>query len=132
MTTPKDFQRSAPGERIHVMVVDDAPEAAETLAMVLKLDGFAVSTALTGAQALAAIAQAAPDCMLVDFGLPDMDGLDLVRAIRERHGDDIILVAVTGWSEDKPRVAETFALVDHHFTKPVTVEQLRSILRPMM
>eukprot|EP01031_Cornospumella_fuschlensis_P004824 gene4824-6038_t len=118
MTTPQDFQRSAPGERIHVMVVDDAPDAAETLAMVLKLDGFAVSTALNGAQALAAIAKARPDCMLVDFGMPDMDGLDLVRIIRERHGDDIILVAVTGWSEDKPRVAETFALVDHHFTKP--------------
>lgn len=132
MTTPQDFQRSAPGERIHVMVVDDAPDAAETLAMVLKLDGFAVSTALNGAQALAAIAKARPDCMLVDFGLPDMDGLDLVRIIRERHGDDIILVAVTGWSEDKPRVAETFALVDHHFTKPVSVEQLRRILRPLM
>lgn len=132
MTTPKDFQRSAPGERIHVMVVDDAPDAAETLAMALKLDGFAVSTALNGAQALAAIAKAPPDCMLVDFGLPDMDGLDLVRIIRERHGDDIVLVAVTGWSEDKPRVAETFALVDHHFTKPVSVEQLRRILRPLV
>lgn len=116
---------------IDVLVVDDSPEAAETLAMALSLDGYRVRTCNSGTSALAAIAHDFPLCVLMDFGLPDKDGLEIVKEVRERHGDDIVLVMCTGWDITQVRVAEAAALVDHYFTKPVSLDKLRQILPPI-
>lgn len=127
----KPLSDTAPGEGLDVLVVDDSPEAAETLAVALAMDGYRVRTCNTGAAALAAIARDFPLCVLMDFGLPDHDGLDIVREVRALHGNAIVLVMFTGWDITQPRVAQAAELVDHYFTKPVSLEKLRQILPPV-
>ena len=116
---------------LDVLVVDDSPENAETLAMALTMDGYRVRTCPSGASALAAIARDFPLCVLLDFGLPDMDGLEIVREVRALHGNEIVIVMVTGRDITQARVAEAAELVDHYFTKPVSLEKLRQILPPL-
>lgn len=130
MNAPHPSQ-TPPADGIDVLVVDDSAEAADTLAIALSMDGYRVRTCHSGAAALSAIAQDFPLCMLMDFGLPDKDGLDIVREVRARHGDTIVLVMCTGWDMGEPRVAEAAELVDHYFTKPVSLEKLRQILPPL-
>jgi DNA-binding response OmpR family regulator len=121
----------APVDVLDVLVVDDSTEAADTLAMALSLDGYRVQTCHSGKDALAAIERDFPLCMLMDFGLPDKDGLEIVREVRAKHGNSIVLVMCTGWEIDEPRVAQAAELVDHYFTKPVSLEKLRQILPPL-
>lgn len=121
----------AQAEGLDVLVVDDSVDAAEALALALSLDGYRVRTCHTGAAALSAVASDFPLCLLMDFGLPDKDGLEIVREVRAKHGDDIVLVMCTGQDIAEPRVALAAELVDHHFTKPVSLEKLRQILPPL-
>ena len=114
-----------------VLVVDDSPESAEVLATALAMDGYQVKTCNSGEGALASIAADFPLCVLFDFGLPDRDGLDIVHEVRAAHGDAIVLIMFTGWDITQPRVAEAATLVDHHFTKPVSLAKLREILPPL-
>lgn len=120
-----------PADGLDVLVVDDSVENAETLAMALAMDGYRVRTCHSGASALACIARDFPLCVLVDFGLPDKDGLDIVKEVRARHGNAIVLVMVTGQDITQARVAEAAELVDHYFTKPVSLEKLQQILPPL-
>jgi len=122
---------SSPIEGLDVLVVDDSAEAAETLAVALSLDGYRVRTCHSGTAALSAVARDFPLCMLMDFGPPDTDGLEIVREVRAKHGNAIVLVMCTGWDIAQPRVAEAAELVDHYFTKPVSLEKLRQILPPL-
>lgn len=115
------------GERI--VVVDDHPELAETLAQVLTLDGFDVRTAADGVSALAVIEEHKPICVLADIVMPGMDGFDLVRHLRQRHGSDMVLIAITGWGGDDARIAVEFDAFDHCLQKPIDLEELRQILR---
>lgn len=117
-------------DTMDILVVDDSPASAEVLATALSLDGYTVKTCYSGASALATIATDFPLCVLLDFGLPDVDGLDIVRKVREVHGDRIVLIMCTGWDINQPRVAEAAMLVDHYFTKPVSLDKLRQILPP--
>jgi DNA-binding response OmpR family regulator len=112
---------------IDVLVVDDMPDAAESMAMALELDGYRVQIAHSVPEALAAVSRSRPLCVLLDISMPGMDGLDLVKNLRSRFGDDVVLVAITGASDSQPRVAETFNLVDHYFTKPADPAELRKI-----
>lgn len=116
---------------LDVLVVDDSPETAETLAMALTMDGYHVRTCHSGAEALATIARDFPLCVLMDFGLPDKDGLEIVREVRALHGNEIVLVMFTGWDITQDRVAEAADLVDHYFIKPVDLDKLRQILPPL-
>ena len=118
-------------EGLDVLVVDDSAEAADTLAIALSLDGYRVRTCSSGTDALSAIDSDFPLCLLMDFGLPDKDGLEIVREVRAKHGNAIVLVMCTGWDIGEPRVAEAAELVDHYFTKPVSLEKLRQILPPL-
>jgi DNA-binding response OmpR family regulator len=120
-----------PADGLDVLVVDDSPEAAETLAMALTMDGYRVRTCHSGASALACIARDFPLCVLLDFGLPDKDGLEIVKEVRALHGNAIVVVMVTGRDIMQSRVAEAAELVDHYFTKPVSLEKLRQILPPL-
>jgi CheY-like chemotaxis protein len=71
-----------------------------------------------------------PDCVLIDINLPGMNGLELARQLRERYGKGIVLVAVTGWGEPEARVSAAFSDLDHYLRKPVSQEQLRTLLPP--
>jgi DNA-binding response OmpR family regulator len=115
-------------DELRVLVVDDVADAAQSLAQLLTMSGFVAKTALDGADALALVGEFKPHCVLLDIGMPRMDGLELVQRLRSEYGDDIILVAITGRDALDARVEKTFEQVDHYLAKPVDFTQLMKIL----
>jgi signal transduction histidine kinase/ActR/RegA family two-component response regulator len=112
-----------------LIVADDNADAADSLANLLALEGHDVRVAHDGRSALQLAAERMPGIMLLDIGMPDINGYDVARTIREREpGDRVVLVALTGWGQpgDKRRARE--AGFDHHLTKPVDFEELSTIL----
>jgi CheY-like chemotaxis protein len=116
------------GSEARVLIVDDMADVAEALACLLELDGYAVKTAVNGEQALQMTEEFRPHCVLLDISMPGMDGLELTKSMRQRYGDDIVLIAITGGTSDDRRVTETFARVDHYLQKPIDAAQLRKVL----
>jgi DNA-binding response OmpR family regulator len=117
-------------DEVRVLVVDDSDDAAEALALILQINGYVVKTAANGAQALTQVAHFSPHCVLLDVDMPGIDGLQLSKTLRERYGDDIVLIAVTGWSTGDTRVAQTFEVVDHYLRKPLNPQELQKLLPP--
>jgi signal transduction histidine kinase len=111
-----------------VLVVDDNRDAADTLATLLRTLGVTVSVAYSGRAALDAIAAFGPDTVLLDIGMPDMDGYETSRRIRARYANDVLLVALTGWGQDEDLRQSQAAGFDHHLVKPPDIERLRAIL----
>jgi CheY-like chemotaxis protein len=106
-------------EEMRVVVVDDVSDAAETLACLLEMDGYKVWTAQDGHEALALIAEHLPQCVLLDIDMPGIDGFELSRRLRELYGEQMVLIAVTGWGDEDLRVSERFAHCDHYLRKPI-------------
>ena len=113
---------------IRVVVVDDQLDAADMLAAALELDGYQVQTATSGERALPLIEQFRPHMVLLDVAMPGMDGHELTRELRQRYGDAMVLIAVSGSDPDDARVTQTFDSVDHYFRKPVDLAALRRLL----
>lgn len=115
---------------LRVMVVDDNHDAAETMSMALTLFGCEVEVAHTAGSALRTAADFAPQVALLDIGLPDMNGYDLARRLRDLpEGASMTLIASTGWGQEKDRQLAFDAGFNHHLTKPVDFEQLRLLLQ---
>jgi signal transduction histidine kinase len=115
-----------PGRR--VLVVDDNRDAADTLSTLLRALGVTVASAYSGRAALDAVATFAPDIVLLDIGMPDMDGYETSRRIRAQYANDVTLVALTGWGQDEDLRQSRAAGFDHHLVKPPDIERLRKIL----
>jgi signal transduction histidine kinase len=114
--------------RRRILVVDDNRDIVESLAEALRLAGNDVDTALDGDAAMKAVTKFLPDIVLLDIGMPFVDGYAAARAIRrDRRGKEILLVALTGWgqAEDRRRVVE--AGFDAHLVKPATVDALLEV-----
>jgi PAS domain S-box-containing protein len=108
-----------------VLVVDDNHDAADSLGMVLQGLGAEVRVTYGGAEALAALETWQPEVVLLDIGMPEMDGYELTRRIREQFPDQHPrLVAVTGWGQEDARQRVQTAGFDHHLVKPVEVDDL--------
>jgi PAS domain S-box-containing protein len=121
--------KPSPAKGMRILVVDDNADAAEGVAMLLEVFGYCVMVAVDGPQALEAARTQPPDVMLVDIGLPGMDGYEVarrVRAIPELSG--VVLVALTGFGLDEDRRRARDAGFDHHLTKPVAPAVLRSVI----
>jgi CheY-like chemotaxis protein len=117
-------------EPLRVLVVDDNEDSALSLAMLLELQGFAVTTAFRGSEALQKAVEQPPQVALLDIGLPDMTGYELAGRMREQLGGSrVTLVALTGWGQDEDRRAAEGAGFDHHFTKPVDPDALEQLLQ---
>jgi CheY-like chemotaxis protein len=115
--------------KCRILVVDDNRDAADSLAVLLRLLGHDLHTAHDGLEAVQAAATFRPDVVLLDIGMPKMSGYEAARSIRRQPwGKGMALVAVTGWGqeEDKRRAAE--AGFDHHLTKPVEPAALERLL----
>jgi CheY-like chemotaxis protein len=126
---PAPAQKLANVPPRRVLIVDDNVDAAESLRMLLELSGHVVAVEYGGAAALDTVASFRPDVVLLDIGLPDVDGYEVAREIRARHGPNgLTLVAVSGWgqAEDKQRAAD--AGIDLHFTKPIDSARLGQVL----
>jgi PAS domain S-box-containing protein len=119
--------RLAGGRRI--LVVDDNVDAAASLAMMLKIMGHEVRTAHDGLAGVEAAAASRPDVILLDIGMPNLNGYDACRRIRsEPWGRDVLIVAVTGWGQEEDKRRSLEAGFDHHMTKPAEPADLERVL----
>jgi two-component system CheB/CheR fusion protein len=119
---------SGPPQR-RILVVDDNVDSAESLAMVLRVTGHQVRTAHDGATALEVAGEFLPEIVLLDIGLPQMDGYEVARRLRARYPDrEIVIVALTGYGQDDDRRRSREAGFDHHLVKPVQPAVLKPLL----
>ena len=112
-----------------VLVVDDSTDAADSLAMLLELEGHEVSTAYTAAAALEKAERLQPEVAFIDIGLPQMDGYEVARRLRASERCRAIrLVALTGYGQPDDRDEARRAGFDHHLLKPADLETVDAIL----
>jgi len=103
-----------------ILVVDDNRDSATTLALLLKMTGNETKTAFDGMEAIATAEKFQPDVILLDIGLPKMNGHDTCRAIRSQAwGNDMLIIALTGWGQEEDRRKTAEAGFDNHLVKPV-------------
>lgn len=115
---------------LRVLVVDDNVDAAETLATFLDMSGMQTQVAHSGTAAHPAASSFRPDVVLLDIGLPGIDGYEVARRIRADDGlRGVLLIALTGWGAESDQRKATEAGFDHHLTKPVDLDTLHALLR---
>jgi two-component system, OmpR family, KDP operon response regulator KdpE len=110
-----------------ILIVDDEPNILGTLAPLLRTRGYEVVTAMTANAARHAIARDRPDLIVLDLGLPDGDGVELCREIREAHSVPIVVLSARGAESDKVRALDVGA--DDYVTKPFGAEELSARIR---
>ncbi|MBV8495448.1 MAG: PAS domain S-box protein [Gammaproteobacteria bacterium] len=114
---------------LRVLVVDDSEDAADTCAILLELSGHSVRTAYTAHRALEVAERFRPQALLLDIGLPDLDGYQLARRIRTTAwGEHATIIAVTGWGQEQDKSRAFEAGFDHHLTKPIAPEVMARLL----
>jgi two-component system KDP operon response regulator KdpE len=111
----------------YILVVEDDKAVRKLITTTLETQDYAFHTAQTGAGALSEAASGRPDIMLLDLGLPDMDGVDIIKKVREWSGIPIIVVSARG--EDKDKIDALDAGADDYLTKPFSVDELLARLR---
>jgi PAS domain S-box-containing protein len=112
-----------------ILVVDDNRDAAESLRMLLELAGCTVSVAFDGREALGAFEHFGPDIVVLDIGMPEMDGYEVARRIRAHpEGRSVLLVALTGWGQDEDKRRARAAGFDEHLMKPVDPTLLNELI----
>ena len=112
-----------------ILIVDDNRDAARSLSMLLKLTGNQTSLAYDGLEALEMAEKTLPEVVLLDLGLPKLNGYDVCRHIRRQAwGQKMVLVALTGWAQDEDRRQSKEAGFDHHMVKPVDLADLTHVL----
>jgi signal transduction histidine kinase/CheY-like chemotaxis protein len=127
VSASKDMHCTAPSRRI--LVVDDNEDAANSLAMLLRLEGHDVSKAYSGSDALSAVEQLKPEVVLLDIGLPQIDGYEVARRLRIKHATACPrLIALTGYGQAEDRARALATGFSGHLTKPVDHKQLQRVL----
>jgi signal transduction histidine kinase len=128
---PKPLPIASPEPRIarRVLVVDDNADNAELLKMLLEDQGHETFTAHDGVEGLAAAERLRPDVVLMDLGLPRIDGFEACRRIREQPwGKRMLVIAITGWGQDVDRRRSQEAGFDHHLVKPVDARAISELM----
>jgi CheY-like chemotaxis protein/anti-sigma regulatory factor (Ser/Thr protein kinase) len=126
-TTPRASELSV---RRRVLIADDNRDAADSLAMLLRMDGHDVAVVHDGRQAVATIDSFRPEIAVLDIGMPELNGYDVAREVRQGPlGKSITLIALTGWGQASDKARAAAAGFDHHFTKPLEPDSLAQMLR---
>ncbi len=121
-----------PGASRRILIADDNQDAAESLGMLLEIDGHEVRVVHDGRAAVAAFTDFKPDAALLDIGMPQLSGYEVARIVRENlQQRSAVLVALTGWGQDRDKEQALAAGFNHHFTKPVEPDQINEILRAL-
>jgi signal transduction histidine kinase/ActR/RegA family two-component response regulator len=129
---PQVSAEPAAGQPMRLLVVDDNQDGAESLALMLRLWGHEVSLAYDGTTALKKVQAEQPDVVLLDIGLPGMDGYEVARRVRQQPElERIALVAMTGYGQDEDRRRSSEVGFDDHLVKPVDVTALERLLRTL-
>jgi PAS domain S-box-containing protein len=129
-TAAEPLPNSGVGEsKLKLLVADDNRDSAELCATLLRLNGHEVEVANTGRRALELAESVRPQVLLLDIGMPELNGYQLAEQIRSASwGKDMILIAITGWGQESDRNRAFTAGFDQHITKPVDPEHLEAIL----
>ena len=132
---PQDAQPQSDGSgrlnppSLRMLIVDDNRDAADSLAMLLRTTGNEIRTAYDGLEALQVASEFRPEVVLLDIGLPKIDGHEVAQRIRrEPWGAPVCLIAVTGWSDESDRARSRAAGFDHHLVKPLDTAHLAQLL----
>ncbi|HVF34997.1 MAG TPA: ATP-binding protein [Candidatus Saccharimonadia bacterium] len=127
--TVDDRAPASPGKSFRIMVVEDNRDGAESLAAMLSIMGNETRTAYDGLDGVRAVEEFRPDVVLLDIGLPKLNGYEACRHIRgQPWGKELVLIAVTGWGQDEDRRRSREAGFDHHMVKPVEPHALMKLL----
>lgn len=122
-------ERSEKETERKILIIDDNVDAAKSLSFLLSLDGHQLATAHNGPDGLEMAQRFHPDVILLDIGLPGMNGYEVARQIRQSETiKDVLLVALTGWGQEEDRKQSKEAGFDHHLVKPVEPDVLTRIL----
>ncbi|HYO15133.1 MAG TPA: ATP-binding protein [Thermoanaerobaculia bacterium] len=121
-----DLPSDSSGRR--VLVVDDNRDSAESVALLMQIWGYDVRVANDGPSALEIAGSYRPEVVLLDIGLPGMDGYEVARQLRQGQGSSVVLVAMTGYGMEEDRRRSRESGFDHHLVKPVDPEGLRALL----
>ena len=122
-------ESSGQGEPLRILVVDDSRDAAETLGLLLRALGHEVRTAYDGPSGLEAAQEHRPDVVLLDIGLPHMDGYEVATRLRQQPATRAaLLVAMTGFGQEQDRQRSLAAGFDYHLVKPVDPTELQNLL----
>jgi CheY-like chemotaxis protein len=114
---------------LRILIVDDNRDSADSLSMVLKIMGNDTRTAYDGEEAVAAAAEFRPRVILLDIGLPKLNGYETCRRIREqKDGMSMVIIAQTGWGQAEDRQRTRDAGFDYHMVKPVDLNELQKLL----
>ncbi|CAL1239987.1 response regulator [Candidatus Methylocalor cossyra] len=118
---------------LRILVVDDNVDSADSMALLLSLDGHDARTAFDGPGALAEAAEFRPQVVLLDIGLPGMDGYEVARRLRALPDlGAVLIIAVTGYGQDDDRIRSKAAGFDHHLVKPVDPDALNALLNGLV
>jgi CheY-like chemotaxis protein len=119
----------AADRRHRILLVEDSRDVAEGMALLLELEGHEVVIAADGEEGLAAADRMEPDVVLLDIGLPRLDGWEVARRLRQRWPKgDLLLVAITGYGQERDRARSEQVGIDRHLVKPVSLEEVRRVL----
>lgn len=115
---------------LRVLVVDDLQDAAESLAVLLRMLGYQVRTAHDGQAALCVAAEFQPHAILLDLAMPKLHGLAVAQQIKQRPATQLpCLIAISGYGQSADVISTRAAGFDHHMIKPVAAKELHSILQ---
>jgi PAS domain S-box-containing protein len=118
-----------PGPGYRILIADDNRDSADSLSLLLKLTGYEVWTARDGLEAVEAALTHDPDVVLLDIGMPKLNGYEAARRIRQQpRGERMLLVAITGWGQEDDKQRAREAGFDHHMTKPVNLADLKNVI----
>lgn len=124
-----DFDEPLHLAKRRILVADDLKDSTDSLAMLLRMSNHEVHTAYDGEEAVAAAEQFRPEAILLDIGMPKLNGYDACRRIREQPwAKDVLLIAVTGWGQDEDRRRTLEAGFNVHLVKPVKTRDLMQVL----
>jgi len=123
-------QVTLPEGSLRILVVDDGKNAADILAMFFEMEGHVVQVAYDGLMAVRLTESFHPQLIVMDIGMPEMDGLEASRRIRRQPaGKGIVIIALSGMDQDEDKRSCAQAGIDHHMAKPVRPDDLRAVIR---
>jgi CheY-like chemotaxis protein len=121
--------RKTPAQSFRILIVDDNQDGADSLAVMLRIMGNELHTVYDGVSAIESSETFAPDAVLLDLGMPNMNGFETCRRIRAHPwGKNMILIALTGWGQAEDRQQSQEAGFNYHLVKPVAPETLMKVV----
>ena len=116
---------------LRVLVVDDNTDGANSMVMLLQSLGMAAEAVYDGEAAIASVENQRYSIVVLDIGMPGMDGFEVCRRLREKFGNSLIIIALTGWGQERDKLRVVEAGFDSHLTKPVDAKSLADAIRAL-